>query len=174
MLLAPLPCRKCGLAVSRLTGACSPGTSRCVSVAANKLESVDKQPFFDPRQAPRGIYRGDNCDLVYDLRPVPADPEPWITEFQRNLDKTLADVVSTTSSFVRQQQVTLDATEQKLVCTVTVKSSESVETLSDIDDAVFDALSHTASEFEFGPSNLEHKLQQVRARRRDNWPNASP
>ncbi len=46
-----------------------------VSVCGTTVESTVHGTFFDPDTALRGVYRGEHCDLVYDIRPVPANPD---------------------------------------------------------------------------------------------------
>lgn len=55
-------------------------------------------------------------------------------------------------------------------CTVTVNSSATVDELTKVGDAMFYALSDTGGAGEAGTADPEHKLGQVRQRRRPNWP----
>ena len=45
-----------------------------------------------------------------------------------------------------------------------------MDELTKVDDAVFNALSNAGAAVEYGAADLEYKLEQVRQRRRENWP----
>jgi hypothetical protein len=111
------------------------------SVVATKIERVADRPFFQPKQAPRGVYRGDVCDLVYDLTPVPHNDQ-WIAEFRKELVIELEQVPGLqpggfsdlpAPDEVGSAVVAPDAAGARVVCTVTVKTSASVEQLACVD-----------------------------------------
>ena len=138
-----------------------------LSVGATIVEGMADRPFFRPKQAPRGVYRGDVCDLVYEIAPVPEDRDCWLRHFQEELEGELA-YARGDSHEERSPRVTFALAT--ITCTVTVNSSATVDELMKVDDAMFNALSNAGAAVEAGAADLEHKLEQVRQRRRDNWP----
>jgi hypothetical protein len=151
------------------------------SAVATKIERMADRPFFQPEQAPRGVYRGDVCDLVYDLNPVPPNDQ-WIAEFRKELGSELEQIpgLNPGGSFLDSAQdtgcgspvVAPDADGGRVVCTVTVKTSATVKQLASVDDAVFNALSNAGAAVQRADADLEDKLAQVRKRRADTCPNA--
>ena len=53
---------------------------------------------------------------------------------------------------------------------MTVNSSATVGQLTAVGDAMFYALSNTGAAVDAGTADPEHNLEQVRQRRRPNWP----
>jgi len=125
------------------------------------------RPFFEPKQAPRGVYRGDVCDLVYDITPLPENRDGWLRQFEKKLEGELAHVRGDSDE---ETSARVAFEPSKITCTVTVDSFATVDELTKVDDAVFNALSNAGTAVEYGAADLEYKLEQVRQRRRENWP----
>jgi hypothetical protein len=144
------------------------------SVLATKIERMPDRPFFQPEQAPRGVYRGKLCDVVYDLAPVPCN-EQWIAEFRKLLvneleripglkrDRSFLDSLAEENSLV----VAPDPDGTKIVCTITVRTSVTAEQLVSVDDAVSYALKFASQAVDQADAELEDKLAHVRQRRAD-------
>jgi hypothetical protein len=139
------------------------------------------RPFFQPEHAPRGVFRGKVCDVVYDLTPVPRNDQ-WIQEFRKLLSSGLERIPGlkagdfpkhyTNPEEVGSASVAPDPDGTKIVCTVTVSTSVTVEQLASVDDAMSYALKHASRAVDQADAELEDKLARVRQRRADIVPGA--
>lgn len=120
-------------------------------------------PGFDPEASPRGVFCGEYCLLIYDIRPVPEHPGSWTEALENQLRVELSDVAEQPPTATVRLERDGDAGTSIIRCTVTNPGPPPLlPLLAEIDEAVERALSMTNALYEAGQGTLAERLVQLR------------
>ncbi|WP_204081059.1 hypothetical protein [Mycobacterium riyadhense] len=126
---------------------------------AQKDQPTLGRTFFSRTEAPVGVYNGEHAIIVYDLRPLPPWPKYWIQALAKHFHRQLSPA----------PKVDISVVDDCIRFSVFVSAEVSVEDLSKLDDAVYNAVKNAGRAIENEQIALNRKLARVRMRRMDRW-----